>query len=123
MVDKFGLQELERYRAEVGFKKSDVRTIRGVCAIVDLPLTVVSEAQEIIVTCSKDIITSEKRVATVEAEDAKSAEDYLARIARLGDERLAVRDGNLRTIALKNLENKDSNREIARLQKLLKPFA
>lgn len=123
MVDKFGLTELERYMSEVGFKKSDVRTIRGVCSIVGLPLTVVPEAQEIIAVCGKDIVASEKRIVMVEAEDAKSAENYTAQVARLADERKATRNSNLLAISLKRLENRDSNEEIVRLQKLLRPFA
>jgi len=93
-VEKFGLAELERYEAEVGFKKSDVRTIKGVCAIVDLPLTVVPEAQDVIVGCNKDVIASERRIVKINAEDAQNDEETKQGIARLKAEREATKSKN-----------------------------
>lgn len=122
-IKKFGLAELERYATEVGFKKSDVRTIKGVCAIVELPLTIVPEAQEIIVACGKDIVNSEKRIVKVRDLDAKDNEETKAGIARLKDERKVTKSNYEQTIAASRVETGNSNGEIDRLEKLLKRFS
>ena len=122
-AEKFGLAELERYEAKVGFKKSDVRTIRGVCAIVDLPLTVVPEAEKIIAACNKDIVHSEERVAKIKAEDTKDDEGTKANFVRLKDERKYRKDRNEQSITASKVEASGTAGEIARLQKLLKNFS
>jgi len=122
-TEKFGLVELERYEAKVGFKKSDVRTIKGVCAIVDLPLTVAPETQGIIAACNKDILASEIQIAKIRAEDARNDEATKQNIARLKAEREATKRKSERSITVSKVETGNSNREIARLQKLLKHFS
>ncbi len=122
-VEKFGLAELERYETEVGFKKSDVRTIKGVCAIVDLPVTVVPEVQEIIAACNKDIILTEKRVVKIKAEDNQNDEDTKRDIERLKDARVATKGKNKQAVAVAKSEAGNSNGEVARLEKLLKNFS
>ena len=122
-AEKFGLAELERYDMKVGFKKSDVRTIKGVCAIVDLPLTVVPEGQEVIATYNKDIIASEKRIAKIRTEDAQNDEEAKQGIARLKAERDSTKRRNAQAITARTIETGNSNGEIARLQKLLKNFS
>jgi len=123
IAEKFGLKELERYEAKVGFKKSDVWTIKGVCAIVDLPLTVVPEVQEVIAACNKDIVASERQIAKIRTEDAKSDEETKQGIARLKAERESTKRKNEQAITTSKVSTGNSNGEIARLQKLLKNFS
>ena len=122
-AEKFGLQELERYEAEVGFKKSDVRTIKGVCAIVNLPLTVVSEGQEVIATLNKDVIASEKQVAKIKTEDVRNDEETKQGITRLKAEREATKRKNEQAINASKATAGATNGEVARLEKLLKKFS
>lgn len=123
IAEKFGLAELERYEVKVGFKKSDVRIIKGVCAIVDLPLTVVSEAQEVITACNKDIVDSEKQIAKIRTEDAKNDEETKQEIARLNAKRDITKRKNEQIIVTSKISSENSNNEIARLRKLLKNFS
>lgn len=120
---KFGLAELERYEAEVGFKKSDVRTIKGVCAIVDLPVTVAPEAQEVIVDYTKGIARSEERILKTQEEDVANEQATKDSIARLKAERNANKKKYAQEIAISKNEMSTSNGEIKRLQNLLKNFS
>jgi len=122
-VEKFGLKELERYEAKVGFKKSDVRTIKGVCVIVDLPLTVVPEVSEVIAACNKDVIASEKQIAKIKTDDARNNEETKQGISRLKAERESTKRKNEQAITTSKVSTGNSNGEIARLQKLLKNFS
>lgn len=122
-AEKFGLKELERYEAEVGFKKSDVRTIKGVCAIVDLPLTVVPEGQEAIAALNKDVVASERQVAKIKTEDARNDEETKQGIARLKAEREATKRKNEQAINVSKVTAGTTNSEVARLEKLLKKFS
>jgi len=122
-VEKFGLSELERYEAEVGFKKSDVRTIKGVCAIVDLPLTVVPEVQEIIAARNSDIVSSEKQIALIKDDDAREEEETKNEIARLKSYREVTKNKNKQAISDSKDASCNYDAEIARLNKLLKNFS
>lgn len=122
-VEKFGLVELERYEGEVGFKKSDVRIIKGVCAIVDLPVTVVPEVQEVIASYNKNITNSEKQVVKIEADDNQNNEETKQGIARLKDDRKVTKSVNKQAVAVAKSEAGSSSNEVVRLQKLLKNFS
>jgi len=94
-----------------------------VCAIVDLPLTVVPEVQEVIAACNKDIVASERQIAKIRTEDAKSDEETKQGIARLKAERESTKRKNEQAITTSKVSTGNSNGEIARLQKLLKNFS
>lgn len=122
-TEKFGLNELERFVDEVGFKRSDVRTIRGVCAIVDLPVTVVSEVQEAITHHHEDNTTAESQITTIKADDARNDEDTRESIARLRASRDSSKTQNERAVVAKRHAIGQTDRDVARLQKLLKNFS
>lgn len=42
----FGIRELDRFRSEVGLKNRDVRLIKGVCAVMEVPVIVADEASK-----------------------------------------------------------------------------
>lgn len=120
---KFGLAELEKYEAEVGFKKGDVRTIKGVCAIVDLPVTVVPEVKDVIATINKDVIEAQSKITKIETAEAKAEQVLKDNIAKMKAERETEKAKSKRTIESTKTETKTSNSEVTRLEKLLKNFS
>ena len=73
--------------------------------------------------CNKDITNFEKRIVKIKAEDAQNDEETKRSVARLKDEREATKNRNEYSITASKNETGISNREIVRLQKLLKKFS
>lgn len=120
---KFGLAELEKYEAEVGFKKGDVRTIKGVCAIVDLPVTVVPEAKDMIATVNKDVIDAQNTIVKIEIDEAKAEQALKDNIAKMKNEREITKATNKMEVKTQKSVQGTFNSEVARLEKLLKNFS
>jgi len=123
MTEKFGLAELERYESEVGFKKNDVRIIKGVCAIVDLPVTVVSEVTAIIKDVNKNVIAAQGKIVSIETEEGRATRVLTEDIARMRQQRVAEKDASKLKIAEWKAVATEFNGEVSRLEKLLKNFS
>lgn len=120
---KFGLAELDKYETQVGFKKSDVRTIKGVCAIVDLPMTVVPEAKEVISTLNGDVVAAQNKIAEIETAEAKAEQALKESIAKMKSDRETAKATNKLEINTQKKVQGSFNSEVARLEKLLKNFS
>ncbi len=120
---KFGLAELEKYDSQVGFKKSDVRTIKGVCAIVDLPLTVVPEVKEVISTLNSNVIASQDKIVQIETAEAEAEKSLKETIAKMKSDRETAKATSKLEIETQKKVTGNFNDEVARLQKLLKNFS
>jgi len=122
-VEKFGLVELERYQDEVGFKNGDVRTIKGVLAIVGITNAVVEEAENAIKVAkdaiSKVIWTKEKLVV----EDATDEFETKESIARIKADRGTRKSTNKLAIAKASTVKTIEDNDIKRLTDILKKFS
>ena len=123
VTKKFGLAELERYQREVGFKNGDVRTIKGVLAIVNIPNAVVSEAEEAISVARDKVAELIRKRVAVKADDVEDEQITQESIADLRAERLARKADRKVELADVSVEDKKQNDEIAKLATILKKFS
>lgn len=123
VAKKFGLDELERYTDEVGFKNGDVRTIKGVLAIVGIPNSVVAEARDAIASADVKIAELQALKTTLEGEDAEDEAKTKGEVARLQADRKARRDDYRVRISAASDNVKPQNSEIKKLETILKKFS
>ena len=120
---KFGLAELERYQREVGFKNGDVRTIKGVLAIVNIPNVVAQEATDAVNLAEAKVVELAHIKSAVKENDANDEAMTKEKIADVRLGRKARKTENLNEIAKCAAESKNQDNEIARLASILKKFS
>jgi len=120
---KFGLAELERYTSEIGFKNGDVRTIKGVLAIVGIPNVVIDEAQEAIATVNRKLGGLINLKAAIEKSDAEDEAKTKEEILKLQSDRQDRKKANKAQIAEASTGTKVESGEIKRLEAILKKFS
>lgn len=123
VVQKFGLKELEDYINSVGFKKGDVRTIKGVLSICNIPNTVCKEITSACEIYLKSIENNRNFIAKV-ANDEEDADKKLREtIASLKTAREAQKNESQAQVMSALVEVNDLTKSIGRLEKLLKKFS
>lgn len=123
IADKFGLSELGKYVGAVGFKNGDVRTIKGVLAIVGIPITLVSEANDAIAKYDAEITAQCSNIAEIRVEEVSAEAKLVEDVAKLHEVRIAERVVNETLIRGKNIKIYDSKAEIRQLTKILGKFS
>ena len=123
MIKKFGLVELERYTNEIGFKKGDVRTIKGVLAVVDIPNVIAEEAKEAIAKAKSAIqglAADVSNLVKLDTEDEAKTKSQVANIQVTRTSRKAV---NKAEIANLNVKTSKQFSGITKLENVLKKFS
>lgn len=123
MIAKFGLTEFERYISEVGFKKGDVRTIRGILAIVGVPNKIVQEAQTCISVCKETIGKLGAEAVEVKDIDARDEANTQVEINVLKEDRKLRRGDNNNIISAAKAHTNFQNSDVKRLENILKKFS
>ena len=123
MVKKFGLDELEKYTKEIGFKKGDTRIIKGVLSICNIPNKITEEAEAAISQMKADV---EKLIAKKEElreEDAKDEADtsWAINELRIGrkDRKKSFKEANG---VIDNSVN-DVGGRVSKLENIIKKFS
>ena len=123
MVDKFGLEELAKYDAEVGLKRGDWRTIRGVLAIVGIANNIRTEAQEAIEAVGIAVETNDSTKESLIATDKQDNEDTKVARQMMADARKTRKGDTKRGKADLKADRKMNTKEAKRLQKILNKFS
>lgn len=123
IAEKFGLAELERYAYEVGFKNGDVRTIKGVLAIVGIPNSVIYEAQNAIAVASEKIGGLFRLKETLIKADVEDEAKTKNQVQKLQSERNVRKNVTKAQITNTATGNKAETSEIKRLENILKKFS
>ena len=123
VVQKFGLKELEDYINSVGFKKGDVRTIKGVLSICNIPNTVCKEITAACETYLKSIENNRNFVARVAQDEEKAEVTLKETIASLKTVRENQKSEAQAKVMGALVEVNDLTKSIGRLENLLKKFS
>ncbi len=121
--EKFGLVELQRYVDEVGLKRGDVRTIKGILAVVNIPNMVVEEISEVVGNCQSLVAASEENIAGVKVSDQTDAQLLVEEMVRLAVARKARKNANNVAVNGEKVTITRQTAEVRRLTKLLNKFA
>ncbi len=123
MESQFGLTELKRLSSQMKVRGNDVRTIRVILAVLNIPNKAVSEARDAITKNRMQIEELSSLITQTQADDVCSEKQAREAIRRIEKEREVARLDNDKRAREATSRIKDEGKVIKGLGKIIDNFS